>query len=189
MGLLKSNSKLRPDGIWSFGITPGASCPMAGACSTFCYAQKGCYRIFAKTVVPKLNRDFKSTKKKNFADTMIAEIKKKRHLRYVRIHSEGDFYDQEYLDKWVKIAKACPDVVFYCYTKSLHLDWTSFMRLPNTKRIQSVGGRLDSEIDLSLPHAIIFKSSDSLKKCGYVDCSQSDLSAIGPVVHIGLIAH
>jgi hypothetical protein len=189
--LLKANSKLRKQGIVSTGLPPVFTCPMAGDCKKFCYAQKGCYRMFAKTILPKLERDLEATRCSSFTIKIVKELQRKRKLpAAVRIHSEGDFYSQEYLDKWTAIAKSMPEVVFYCYTKSLHLDWSSFLSLPNTKRIQSEGGKLDSQIDYSKPHALIFKTAEELQKAGYVDCSNDDLLAsTSGVNNIGLVAH
>ncbi len=190
MGLLKQNSKMKKDSIYSFGITPVKTCPMAGACKKFCYAQKGYYIQFAKTVKPRLERDLQATKQDNFVELMSGEISRKRKIHYVRIHTEGDFYDQEYLDKWVQIAKQNPKVSFYCYTKSLHLDWSGFNALGNTKMIQSEGGLLDSDINYKQPNAKIFNTEAELNRAEYTDCSASDLMAINPkTIKVGLIKH
>ena len=190
MKMLKQNTKLKKDKIWSFGITPAITCPMAGACKKYCYAQKGCYKMFAKTVQPKLERDHLATLQPDFVPNMVNEIKRKRAIRAVRIHSEGDFYNQEYLNKWIRIAKLCKDISFYCYTKSLHLDWSEWETLPNTKHIQSVGGKLDHQIDKSKPHAVIFDSKDDLEAAGYINVSDSDVKAIDKNnIKIGIIKH
>jgi len=56
-------------------------------------------------------------------------------VRVLRIHSSGDFYDEEYVQKWYSIAKACPEVVFYSYTRSwrdlMLADLIALGRLPN----------------------------------------------------------
>lgn len=43
-----------------------------------------------------------------------SEVKVKLHFR---LHESGDFYSVAYLDMWLRIAEAHPDVVFYTYTK------------------------------------------------------------------------
>jgi hypothetical protein len=35
------------------------------------------------------------------------------------VHADGEFYSQEYVDKWAKIAQGMPDVIFYAYTKRM----------------------------------------------------------------------
>ena len=187
--LLKQNSKMKKDGIWSFGITPIQTCPMAGECKKLCYATKGLYKRFAKNIEPALARSFDATEMDGFVPSICAEIKKKRKQpKLIRIHTEGDFYNQKYLDKWTNIANLFPDMQFYAYTKSLHLD---FSKLPsNFKIIQSEGGKLDAQIDYTKPHAKIFKDAESLQEAGYVDASQSDLIAADrDNIKIGLIKH
>lgn len=187
--LLKQNSKMKKDNIWSFGMTPIKTCPMAGECKKFCYATKGLYKRFAKNIEPALARSFDATKTSTFALDILKELKKKRKLpRLIRIHTEGDFYSQTYLDKWIEVALNLPEVQFYAYTKSLHLD---FSQLPeNFKIIQSEGGKMDDQIDYSKPHAKIFKSKEELLQAGYCDASKSDLVAANKKnIKIGLIAH
>ena len=60
----------------------------------------------------------------NFVSDAISDLTyhAKRGINVVRLHDSGDFYSQEYLDAWKAVAKALPDMVFYAYTKSLHLN-------------------------------------------------------------------
>lgn len=186
---LKQNSKMKKDGIHSFGILPVKTCPMAGDCKKFCYAQKGFYKIYPN-VRASLEVSTDQVQRKDFIPKMVKAICKTKGLKKLRIHTEGDFYNQKYLDKWVQIAKIFPEITFYCYTKSLHLNWTAFEKLSNTKRIQSEGGKLDHLIDYNKPHARIFKDKSELKSAGYTDCSKSDLNVINPkTIKVGLIAH
>jgi hypothetical protein len=46
----------------------------------------------------------------------------KTNIRYFRVHSCGEFYSQEYFNKWCEIAKSFPSVTFYTYTKNIDLD-------------------------------------------------------------------
>lgn len=41
----------------------------------------------------------------------------------VRVHESGDFYSQEYLEKWKQIWRLTPDVKYLAFTKSFHLDF------------------------------------------------------------------
>jgi hypothetical protein len=47
-----------------------------------------------------------------------------KRIRRVRVHESGDFYNQEYLDKWFVVAQGYPDLTFYAYTKSFQLDFS-----------------------------------------------------------------
>ena len=50
----------------------------------------------------------------------MAIIKKslKHGVTAVRVHESGDFYSQEYANKWETIAKSFPNLRFFAYTKS-----------------------------------------------------------------------
>jgi hypothetical protein len=145
------------------------------------------YNVFAKNMIARWDKNLNSTRDDWFVGSMIQDIlKKKAHT--IRIHPEGDFYSQAYLDSWKTIAKCLPDVSFYCYTKALHLNWEG---LPdNFKMIQSYGGEHDSLINTTLPHAIIFNSVEEMKASTFINCSNDDLLAAAPdTIKIGLIAH
>jgi hypothetical protein len=64
----------------------------------------------------------------------------------VRIHESGDFFSLGYLQAWVEVAIMNPDLMFYCYSKSLnyflHVDLPS-----NFYLTASYGGRFDYLID------------------------------------------
>lgn len=187
--MLTKNSKIaKNEGAWNWSIMAVKTCPMAGDCKNYCYGTKGHYTL---PCVPQAQEArFMLSKTKAFVDLMDAEIKRKRNLKSIRIHGSGDFYSQEYLDKWVEIARRNPAVRFYCYTKSLHLNWGQYILLTNTKMIQSFGGRLDFKIDRFKPHARIFKNLQQLERAGFVDCSQDDNLASNEFVNnIGLIEH
>ena len=162
------------------------TCPGALACKDPCYAKQGNY----------LRGNVKRAKQGNllasvlpgFVNNMIAEIKSRRTYNTIRIHDAGDFYSQEYFNKWCDIARALPDRIFYAYTKALHLDlWTD--KPENLRIIQSLGGRWDDKIDLTKPHSRIFSSEAARDAAGYVDGNINDVPAIEGVTYIGLVYH
>src|SRR5262249_51175469 len=55
-----------------------------------------------------------------FPERMIREVRRRR-VGVVRIHAAGDFYDARYIRSWVRIARNCPGVTFYAYTRSWRL--------------------------------------------------------------------
>jgi hypothetical protein len=192
--LSKSNSKLYKDGILTFGLPAGKTCPGAGACKAICYAQKGCYRF--KNVKAVQEARLEVTKQDDFARLISLEIfKHKKAPKAIRIHDSGDFYSQEYLNKWVLIAHKNPDIIFYAYTKSLDLDFSK--RPANLLIIASYGSLFDDSI-LALmlagkvdSAAMVVDSVDSIA-AGSVDSSSSDLVAIDAAQNglmISLIKH
>lgn len=110
----KGNGKLG-ENIHTFSIPAWDTCPGRSEACSICYARKGWFRIGRMREM--LDRNLEASRADNFADRMIAEIER-RWCRVVRIHVSGDFYDPAYASKWVEIAERCPDVTFYCYTRS-----------------------------------------------------------------------
>lgn len=109
-----------------------------------CYAQKA-QRIYP-AVTPARNRRLEISKSKTFVSSISTELTQtKKQFKYVRIHSSGDFYSQEYIDKWTAIAKAHPEIKFYAFTKRMkEFNFTKLMSLKNTSIIDSLKfGRLN----------------------------------------------
>lgn len=132
----KGNRKL-PNDIAIWNLPHGTTCPGATEqCKKYCYAFKA-ERLY-KQVMGFRQKNFAMSQRADFATRMIEQLKKLRVVRAVRIHESGDFYNQTYLNKWTAIAKACPEIIFTAYTKSLHLDFSAFKRLPNTILFASI---------------------------------------------------
>jgi len=66
-----------------------------------------------------------------------------RNTKRVRIHASGDFFSLSYLKAWIGAARARPDLVFYCYTKSgEHFDRIDSFP-PNFRWVFSLGSKFD----------------------------------------------
>lgn len=164
------------------------TCPGAKDCRDVCFAKQGMFLF--KNVKAARKTALDQTLNEDFVSLAIADLTKlaKNGYNVVRVHDSGDFYSQEYLNKWYAIAKAMPNLVFYAYTKSFALDlWTG--KPDNFRLIQSLGGRWDSRIDLSKPHSRIFTDHNVRIANGYVDGNVSDEPAIEGQVKIGLVYH
>lgn len=162
------------------------TCPGAGPCRGVCFAKQGRYIMGAvrDNRIDNLMESMKDT----FVDDVVAAIKKRRTYNTIRVHDSGDFYSQEYLDKWYAIARALPHIVFYAYTKTLFLDLHTH-RPDNFRLVQSLGGLHDDKVDLSQPHSRIFSSEAARDAAGYIDGNINDLPALEGVVNIGLVYH
>ena len=86
---------------------------MAQSCVKFCYARKGFYTWSNVNKAHEERYEFSKTDE--FVSAMIKDIKRKK-ADYVRIHDAGDYYSKAYLNKWIEIMKALPNVRFYSYT-------------------------------------------------------------------------
>jgi hypothetical protein len=115
MLLHEGNTKLGA-AILHWGLPAGGTCPgQSPACARECYAKRGRY-LFG-SVSRALRRNLAAARQPNFARRMTAELRE-RWPRVVRVHTAGDFFSAAYVRDWVEIARACPDVTFYGYTRS-----------------------------------------------------------------------
>ena len=166
-------------------------CPFADSCVKYCYAQKGNYKRFAKSINPGMEYRYELSKTIAFVPLLIEAIKTLK-ADFIRVHDSGDFYSPKYVSKWVQIAEALPEVKFYAYTKS-H-DFFRGIDIPaNMDIIFSEGSKLDAKLDKTTErHASIFKSLGELQEAGYQDASKIDLMATKFFSNnhkIGLIYH
>lgn len=191
--LSDGNTKLAKDGIVSFNLIPVTHCPSAGACKSYCYATVG-QQAFRNGVLRRA-RAYLATLQSDFIPRMVEEVQKavKKGAKAVRVHDSGDFYSMDYMLSWMEIARQCPDVRFYAYTKMVVLAKRLYKagRVPaNFRLIQSLGGVSDSQIDPSLPHSRIFGSLEDLRSAGYSDASVSDApAAFEDTALVGLVIH
>lgn len=197
----KGNEKLnKPNGdtynIIGFGIPADYdfilngetvnTCPSALACRGVCYAKQGRYAM--RNVMDARKHNLDLSLMDHFAGMVIADLQRMRKVNTVRIHDSGDFYNQEYYNKWCHIAKALPHITFYAYTKTVNMDlWTN--KPSNLKITQSLGGKHDGMVDMTMPHSRIFATHEDRINAGYVDGNVNDVPAIEGLVQIGLVYH
>ena len=200
MNLLTQNAKMKKTSkenkakIFNFSIPAYKTrsgktvCPFAKDCIKYCYAQKGNYTRFPK-IQDLMEQKYKISKTNNFIPLINEEIQKKK-ATHIRIHDSGDFYSIAYLNKWVSIAKANTDVIFYAYTKSIKFFVNGLLLPKNMKIIFSEGSKTDDLININKHrHARIFKSKELLNAAGYIDASNNDLKAITDNKRVGLVYH
>lgn len=203
MTLLRmGNSDLRRDRIWTWSIPawvielPNGKkfncCPSAGSCAEPCYARKGTYRFrnVREAHVRNLMRTLEDLD--GWEAEMIAELKAKKFVgAYVRIHDAGDFYSDEYLAAWLRIARATPQTTFYAYTKEVE----RFKRMvepdppENFVWIYSWGGRYDHLIEEDDRQADVFPTLEAMVEAGFVDQEASDLLAIHGPKKVGIVVN
>ena len=201
-GKMKKSSKVGRFELYNFGIPAFRSqdntvtCPNAGICAKDCYAQNGTYNF--PNVVNAYERRLDQTRELTRFEALIraeiglvgvqANAKDKECL--IRIHDSGDFYSEQYLDKWIEIIQNLPLIHFYAYTKNVQ--WTKARQLPNNfTAIYSFGGKQDNLIDCQKDrHSMVFPTLDHLLDAGYVDASQDDtVAAFSKSNKIGLVYH
>lgn len=185
MYLSNQNSKLKKSGIFSWGIPAGDTCPGKNTCAFGCYARQGFFVM--PTVKRAQEKRLEFSKSPDFVPNLIAEIKK-RKVKILRIHDSGDFYSKVYLENWMAIIRACPEVQFYAYTKMVPFFQNKILP-ENFRVIFSFGGKWDHKIKpLIEPHSKVFSSTQELKKAKYSDASKDDTVALNSR-KVGLVYH
>lgn len=202
ISLSTGNAKLNKttgDGIYkviSFGIPADYSftdaggnvintCFGAAACRAVCYAKQG--RYTSPNVIAARLRNLEASQSETFVSDILSALARKPSYNVVRIHDSGDYYSQEYFDKWVAVAKARPDIIFYSYTKAHTIDMGA--RPDNLRITRSLGGRYDRLVNLAESHSRIFATPAARDAAGYVDGNVNDVPAIEGVAKIGLVYH
>lgn len=112
--------------IWNLPAVK--TCPFRTAlCEKSCYARKA-ERVYP-SVLPAREKNYIASLQADFVENMIFTIEKelssKKYngkLAVFRIHESGDFYNLEYTEKWIAIARHFENdnrIKFLAYTKSI----------------------------------------------------------------------
>lgn len=126
MAIFSLGNKKIPRSTAIFNIPRLLTCPWATPmCRKVCYAKKAERRFFFRCL-PQRTRNLHLTQRKDFVEIISQELQKLNKNR-VRVHESGDFYSQEYLDKWFEIMNRFPYITFIAYSKAM-LD---FSKKPN----------------------------------------------------------
>lgn len=112
-----SNSKLGTRiGAWSIPSGDSDICVGATpACLAVCYAGKGHYR--RHSVQGLYQRNLAISRSTNFSSLMIHAVRKAACYT-VRVHASGEFYDSEYVQKWIQVMRTTSRVQYFAYTRS-----------------------------------------------------------------------
>lgn len=176
--LVNGNSKLGK-GVWTWSMLPGNfmhhvdidgdPADVLGTCPVNCpgcYAQKGCYlfrstksSLARKTIIARMDLDFMSR-------AIVAQVRADK-VKLLRIHAAGDFFSADYIDAWKDIISACPDTIFWSYTKNSDAE-NAFTEYDNCNIVKSV-----------LPGI-----GYNFGKCAYLIKAYNALKAAGKPVYI-----
>lgn len=187
---LKKTEKLNNATVIGFDLPAGLTCPYAGECKKICYAKKGNYQFPSKKDACKDN--LIASQQDDFIQRMVATINgikaNNEKPLYVRVHASGDFYSLEYARKWAEIARQCPSVTFYAYTKSVSIVLGAGMPV-NFHVAFSYGGLQDYLIPAGATVAKIFNTADEALDAGFdISVNDNDLMVVKGG-KLGLIKH
>ena len=175
--------------IKTYGLPAIKTCPSADICKHDfkvddakkfqCFATKGAYTWPA--VKAAYERRLTHSKTDSFVPDMVTELRRCK-TTHVRLHDSGDFYNDEYLWRWIKIMEACPDIKFWCYTKSVKRLKTFKRMLPNNfYYVFSEGGKQDHLIDHAKDRyskCIAPSRVSAFKHNGFKDLSADELQIL-----------
>lgn len=159
----KGNAKLGKH-IYGFSLPAGYSCPGAKECLSRAGRHSGkiqdgletkfrCFAASDEARLPNVREQhwhnfdlLKGKSTSQMVELIQASLPNKAEI--IRIHVSGDFFNPQYFDAWIEIAKNNPLRTFYAYTKSLHLWMGRKDEIPpNLKLNASRGGIHDWMID------------------------------------------
>jgi len=184
--LLKNgNSKLGPK-VLTWSLPPITTCRPSTWCIKNCYAQKGTFRF--KNVKEALDRNLIASKQEDFEEKVIGQINRAQ-TRFVRIHVSGDFYSEEYIDKWINIVQACKQSIFLFYTRRSDFitKIEELSKEPNVAAFESLDETMNQRLMSFIPFATVEDSAfDSLadRKCdmGCAECNYKCWTNVGKSV-------
>ena len=147
----KHNTKLGK--ILSFSLPTEKTCVNKTSwCEKHCYAKK------SERQYPNVGKAYginlEAIKDTGFVSSMIDEIKQNTKTNKVfRIHVSGDFFQVSYIYNWIKIAKACPDIMFYGYTRAWeHQDLIPHLGILNKLSNVILFASVDETTNKNTPH-------------------------------------
>jgi len=128
--------------IPQFNLAPKLSCQNSKYCSGVFEGRKfECYAIKAWRQYADTRKAWTKNIKLCHTRLSLVEDELRQYFdrsrpKWFRIHSAGDFFSQEYLDMWLRLATTYQDIKFLAFTKAYGLN---FSRAPkNLKVVYSV---------------------------------------------------
>ncbi|MDT5029450.1 MAG: hypothetical protein QOE61_5876 [Micromonosporaceae bacterium] len=193
--LLTQNREMKSIGAWNWSLPAWAgrladgrtynTCPSAGICRHLCYALNGTYRWPVVRARHHANLAFVLDDLAGWEHAMTTELgAAKFRSAWIRIHDAGDFLSDDYLNAWLRICRARPEVNFYCYTEEVG----RFRRLVEPDRpgnllwVYSYGGTQDHLLNADTDRvADVFTDEAASAAAGWSSQEASDLLAVlGP---------
>jgi len=92
-----------------------------GSVCNGCYAMKGRYRQFAKTIKPKLFERYQKLFNEQWIEGMVLLINKRCSNGFFRWHDSGDIQSIEHIRRIVMVCKKTPEVMHWIPTREFKL--------------------------------------------------------------------
>jgi len=162
--------------VYEWNLPTGWTCPSAKECLVKVDKDTGkmenksnAYRCYAASA-----ERFPAVRNSRWINFELSKIEipeLPKNCKAVRIHASGDFYSQEYFNKWVSYCKENKEVEFWAYTKSLNYWVKRIKDIPNNLTLTaSYGGKHDNLIkEYKLKNAIVINEYKEDKPIDYND--------------------
>jgi hypothetical protein len=179
----KGNAKLGSH-IYTFSLPAGHTCIGAKDCLAKANRETGklehgkhsqfqCFAATAENIFPNVRisrwHNYDTLKSLDTA-AMVKLIQKSLPTKanYIRIHVSGDFFNLNYFDAWILIARANPSRTFYAYTKAIPFWIKRLGSIPENLILNaSFGSRYDADIvKYGLKSARVVFSEGEAKQLG-----------------------
>jgi len=168
------NNKFYAQTTYEFNLPAGYTCPYGKECKICVNEKTGKFnkmgdrfRCYAAS-----GERYPSVRKRrweNYRSILNGElIELPKDAKYVRIHASGDFFSQEYFDKWLVVCRENPQITFWAFTKSLPFWLNRIKEIPENLHLQaSYGGYKDYLIkENRLKYAKVFMTTKEAKASG-----------------------
>lgn len=100
-------------GVMTANLPPVLTCPGRSPWCRYCYAQHGHW--FYPNVKNGLLARWEASKQPGWVAKSASEAKLQADI--LRIHSAGDFYSRQYIQRWGQVARRTPHTQLYAYTR------------------------------------------------------------------------
>jgi hypothetical protein len=163
--------------VYEWNLPTGTTCPFALECKVTVDritgkfdVKRGAYRCYAASAerFPAV-RNHRWNNFEYMKNGGVPELP--RDCKAVRVHAAGDFFNQDYFDAWLDIAKKNNGIEFWAYTKSLRY-WVSRLDNIPSKFIltASYGGREDYLIERHrLKNVKVYPSANAVQEGRPID--------------------
>lgn len=149
----KTNSKLGGF-IPSINLPAGITCRADAPCQKGCYAKKGNF-IYKTTKKSHLNNlEIYKQNPDDYFNQIINELNNTDiTYKFFRWHASGDIVNLEYLKGIIRVAEACPQTKFLCFTKKFMLVNMYLELNPNIpENLHIVFSAWDKDFKVNNPH-------------------------------------
>lgn len=186
-GPLKGGKFKKPSS-WEKNVKAGPKAEM------MCYAARAQGQYPGANVQAFKNLDLikKMKTKEKIADLIVRSMKYHNldNTDVLRIHEAGDFFNQEYFDAWVEVAKRLPNTLFYAYTVSLPYYMARKNSLPNNFKVIASMDKNNEDfiLDNDLRYSRVVNSPEEAKELG-LPIDVDDSLAWGTDDNFALIIH